>query len=608
MSSEGKNTRHIGSFAQSKKEETPQPIGKNYLFAIAIDKYEHCPKLYNAVKDASDLIEILTTKYSFNKQYILQLFNQNATEENILSTFRELAGAITPDDNLIIYFSGHGEYDEIFKEGYWVPVDAKQGAIQDYVPNSKIKTVLSAIKSHHTFLISDSCFSGSLFMQYRSTGLAERLERDPSRWGLTAGRNEIVADGSPGSNSPFSDSLIYHLRNNEGSIGVGDLCNKVMEDVIANANQTPRGEPLKVEGHRGGQFFFHPKGFIPSQNTGGSPVKPISKFQPEFTGPVTGKKRPLIPYLLGGLLVLVLIIFGMKQFSKPTKSKEPITSQIETPQNPPKEENIPTISKETSKAPRKEVKKDTNEPKPSIDVMLPYLEKGEKALKQNPPDFKAAENYFRTAMTIAEENNLNKAPINKMIELLKTTKEKYIAQQEKERLAKEAAAKPKTSSFKDARDGRNYKTVFLNNQEWMAEDLKYDLNGESWCFRDNASNCNKNGKVYSWKGVKNACPGGWRLPTSEDWRRMINKFGGHQYALPKLIQGGQSGLDIVLSGQRGFSGTWANFGESVKYWSSSEASGRYAYSANFYKNVRPNIAYLKIEKDKETAPCRCIRK
>ena len=37
------------------------------------------------------------------------------------------------------------------------------------------------------------------------------------------------------------------------------LCTLVLEQVSANALQSPRGEPLKVEGHKGGQFYFKPK-------------------------------------------------------------------------------------------------------------------------------------------------------------------------------------------------------------------------------------------------------------------------------------------------------------------------------------------------------------
>ncbi|MEM1120229.1 MAG: caspase family protein [Bacteroidota bacterium] len=236
-----------------------QKMGENYLFVIAIDAYVHCPTLYNCLRDAQQLIDILTTQYQFEKANVKTLFNEQATEGNIFNGFRELAKTITPEDNLLIYFSGHGEYDPIFDEGYWIPVNAQLGAHEDFVPNSKIKTILGAINSKHTFLIADSCFSGSLFNRFKSVAVANRLENFPSRWGLTAGRNEVVSDGKPGDNSPFAESLLYHLRVNKKALGVATLCNRVIENVVASANQTPRGEPLKVKGHRGGQFFFHPK-------------------------------------------------------------------------------------------------------------------------------------------------------------------------------------------------------------------------------------------------------------------------------------------------------------------------------------------------------------
>lgn len=249
--------RHIGSFLK-KKDKNEQNQGKNHLFAIAINDYLHCPKLFNPVNDAKELIAVLTERYGFKKDNIQQLFNEEATEENIDKGFLRLAKEVTPDDNLIIFFSGHGEYDKLRDRGFWVPVDAQQGAYHNYISNSDIRDNLNAINARHTFLIADSCFSGSLFATYKSSSGVNRLEKDPSRWGLTAGRNELVLDGKAGENSPFADSLIYQLRRTARPIGVSELCNKVVETVISNAEQTPRGEPLKVKGHMGGQMYFHP--------------------------------------------------------------------------------------------------------------------------------------------------------------------------------------------------------------------------------------------------------------------------------------------------------------------------------------------------------------
>ena len=278
--------------------ERPAPQGANYLLAIAIDDYQYCPKLYNCVRDANDLVKLLTERYLFEPQNVTALINEEATRSNIYNALRKLASETTSRDNVLIYFSGHGEYDKIFRQGYWIPVDAPEGHYDQYIPNSEIKTILNAINSHHTFLMVDSCFAGALFAKGVGKNVSKRYEADPSRWGLTSGRNEVVSDGKPGDNSPFAESLLYRLRQNTTSLGVSELCAYVVEYVQANSNQTPIGEPLKAEGHKNGQFVFHLRKDVGVKQPGGIKMgaepdrkrpKPALKEKP------TGKKKPVPP-------------------------------------------------------------------------------------------------------------------------------------------------------------------------------------------------------------------------------------------------------------------------------------------------------------------------
>lgn len=246
----------------SAKENTPTNQGINYLLSIAIDEYQNFPKLHNCVKDATDIVDTLISKYQFEEEYVYTLYNEEATTDNIFKKFEVLAQKIRSIDNLIIYFAGHGEFKKVFNEGYWIPVNATSNRTSQFIPNSEIKTMLSAINTKHTFLIADSCFSGSLFARGGTRSIAERVERFPSRWGLTSGRSEIVADGEPGINSPFASSILYLLKNNQKQLGVQELCAYVIESVISNAIQTPIGEPLTIPGHKGGQFVFRLKDSI----------------------------------------------------------------------------------------------------------------------------------------------------------------------------------------------------------------------------------------------------------------------------------------------------------------------------------------------------------
>lgn len=252
---------------RNRGRRTEKRAGKYYLLAIAIDEYRHAPPLYNCVRDAERMIEVLTEKYQFEREQTFTLFNEEATEDNILDALKMLISLVEPEDSVLVLYSGHGEYETDIDEGYWIPVDAELGETADYVANSRIVKYIKAIPAHHILFIVDSCFSGSLFAS-RSTQkpmAVSRLDGIASRWLLTSGRNEVVSDGKPGDHSPFADNILYFLEHNTApSISVADLIQQVIYAVSYNARQTPRGEPLQDVGHRGGQFHFHRKGVAPA--------------------------------------------------------------------------------------------------------------------------------------------------------------------------------------------------------------------------------------------------------------------------------------------------------------------------------------------------------
>ena len=220
---------------------------KNYLFVIAINDYEHIDPLNNCVSDAEAVIRLLTEDFEFERSNVRFICSgpQNAAfadvmvsekDENGISRgvkatssaihkeLMDLGRQITQDQtddpelkvNLLLYYSGHGWYDEFLDQGYWIPVDSELDDYSKYISNSTIRDYLSSFPTHHTLLLADSCFSGSLFASGASKSLAStRLEKDASRWGITAGRNEVVSDGKPGERSPFIDSLLKELRAND---------------------------------------------------------------------------------------------------------------------------------------------------------------------------------------------------------------------------------------------------------------------------------------------------------------------------------------------------------------------------------------------------------
>lgn len=84
-------------------------------------------------------------------------------------------------------------------------------------------------------------------------------------------------------------------------------------------------------------------------------------------------------------------------------------------------------------------------------------------------------------------------------------------------------------SFTDARDGRVYKTIDIWGQTWMAENLDYrdsvakpELEGNRWCYDNEADQCDTYGSFYSCELSSQVCPAGWHLPSISDWFELYN--------------------------------------------------------------------------------------
>ncbi|MEQ8910463.1 MAG: caspase family protein [Vicingaceae bacterium] len=241
-------------------------VGNYFALIIGIDKYSGTWRpLNNAVNDAKAVEAILKSKYKFNQ--FKTLYNEKANRTNIISSLEWLVENVKEDDNVFIYYSGHGEFKKELNKGYWVPYGATTPSTSEYISNSTIQTFIKGIQSNHTLLVADACFSGDIFRGNTmsvpfedSPKYYKKVHRLKSRQAMTSGGLEPVMDGGKDGHSVFAYYLLKALNENKSDmLDASQIFQKLKIPVYNNSDQSPDFKPISKSGDEGGQFIFMKK-------------------------------------------------------------------------------------------------------------------------------------------------------------------------------------------------------------------------------------------------------------------------------------------------------------------------------------------------------------
>ncbi|RBL93045.1 caspase family protein [Chitinophaga flava] len=231
--------------------------GKTYIFAIGIDNYRDKP-LPNCVKDCKDLIEVLTKEFNDVVKGEV-LYNEEATRENILYALGDIIESPinNPTNNLIIYFSGHGDSTDSEKNDFfWVPYIEDPRKIKDesfWVEASDILRKLEKYRFGHILVICDCCFSGGMLnvSQYFRRKMKDGRDNGipMSRFYLAATRDyELALAGERNTNSKFTGQLLDLLKDNTAeSVSWENIAREVQSKFVGSSSQVEYGHLFKVD-------------------------------------------------------------------------------------------------------------------------------------------------------------------------------------------------------------------------------------------------------------------------------------------------------------------------------------------------------------------------
>jgi hypothetical protein len=247
----------------------PLPIyGKYYALVIGINNYSDrdLNSLRKPDNDADLFYNIITTRYTFEKDNVIFLLNANMVK--IKEALDSISKKVGPTDNFLIFFAGQGYWYANSEAGFWLPSDAqgigfwfipsdeKECTGLSWLSNSMLSNYLYKINSKHTLLITDACFRGSVF-NARSVSsdtmvVVNKLNELNGRKAITSGMLLNIPE-----QGDFLSNLLVKLKENtEKYLPSEKLFKSIPKTVSNNTDLIPRFGEIKNLGDEGGDFIF----------------------------------------------------------------------------------------------------------------------------------------------------------------------------------------------------------------------------------------------------------------------------------------------------------------------------------------------------------------
>ncbi len=252
-------------------------FGRYYALLIGNQDYQRMESLRTPLSDVALAKQILQEKYGFTVAAV-----EDGDNAAVMQAINDLNDVVTEDDNLLLFYAGHGSRLNNGKTevGYWLPANAELPPRDTFwVPNEFVTGHLSRLKAKRVLVVVDSCYAGLLSSEPSFLMIGENSARysDPefirfkllkrSRLLLSSGGDQPVLDGGGGNHSVFARAFLDVLQSNTSILASPELFLEVRDRVQAAAaafdfEQRPEFKTIKSAGHEVGDFFFVPRSLV----------------------------------------------------------------------------------------------------------------------------------------------------------------------------------------------------------------------------------------------------------------------------------------------------------------------------------------------------------
>jgi hypothetical protein len=246
-------------------------FGRYFALIIGNQKYDVLESLSTPHYDAERAAKILETQYGFKVTMI-----EDGNDVAILKALNDLNSVLGPNDNLLIYYAGHGYRLKSAEQetGYWLPRNADRPPNDTFwVPNEQITSHIGRLAAKRVLVVADSCYAGllstdpSFFFLDKPTEVSQdyimfKLPRRSRLLIASGGDNPVLDQGGEG-NSVFAKAFLDVLESNKTILTAPALFSKVQGKVKEGAQRNhfaeePEFKSIKGAGHEVGDFFFVP--------------------------------------------------------------------------------------------------------------------------------------------------------------------------------------------------------------------------------------------------------------------------------------------------------------------------------------------------------------